>query len=472
MGAPSVIDRLRGAIRFDGWLNLLTGVGSGVGRTAFQFLHTPRLPDDVLEDLYYGDPYASRICRVVPEEALRRPFTVKTDAGDLGSALAARLDDLGARAKLLEAWTWARVFGGAALFVGADDGRPPHEPLDRAAVRTVAFLTVVDKRELVPHSWVGDALSPRFGEPETYRLTRAGTGGGQADPGAVVHASRLIRFDGPLTGRRRRAQNHGWSDSELQRVWDALQQFNGAWASAASLLQDASQGVFRIKDLMSLMAGDAQGTLQQRLQLIDMSRSVAKAILIDAEGESFERVETNLTGLPDVVDKFLLRLAGAAEIPVTILMGQAPAGLNATGDSDVRWFYDRIASAQENYLRPRAERLVRLLLAAHDGPTGGLEPKAWSVQFPPLWQPTEPEKATLRAAVAQTDVAYIQAGVLTPEEVSLSRFRPDGWSMETQVELAARHAIQAADRAAAAAPPPPPQATPPAQTPPPAPPVP
>jgi len=34
--------------------------------------------------------------------------------------------------------------------------------------------------------------------------------------------------------------------------------------------------------------------------------------------------------------------SGAADIPMTRLLGQSPAGMNATGDGDMRNYYDRI----------------------------------------------------------------------------------------------------------------------------------
>ena len=54
-----------------------------------------------------------------------------------------------------------------------------------------------------------------------------------------------------------------------------------------------------------------------------------------------------------MVRTFLQVAAGAADIPVTRLLGQSPAGLSATGDSDTRNYYDMIAARQELDLRPQ-----------------------------------------------------------------------------------------------------------------------
>jgi phage-related protein (TIGR01555 family) len=125
-------------------------------------------------------------------------------------------------------------------------------------------------------------------------------------------------------------------------------------------------------------------------------------------------------------------------------MGQAPAGLNATGDSDIRWFYDHVAASQVKELRPQLNRLVRILLRAKTGPTKGTEPESWKVVFPPLWEMTDLEKAELRNKQAQTDVAYIQAGVLDPSEVAVSRFGGEEYSTDTHLDLATRKAMETA----------------------------
>ena len=62
-------------------------------------------------------------------------------------------------------------------------------------------------------------------------------------------------------------------DSVLQRVYEDLRQARGGYAAVATLLQDASQGVFAVKDFYALMAqDDGAKTFEQRMELMDMSR--------------------------------------------------------------------------------------------------------------------------------------------------------------------------------------------------------
>lgn len=434
-----MFDTLRRAVRrTDSWLNALTGVGLNRGKSAMVFRASASdyLDDRTLEDLYELDGVASRIVRAPCVHALRHGVIVSTGDPQVDTKIKARMEELDAVNALRRAWQWARLYGGGAVFVGADDGKDPREPLDINNIQSVRFTVDTDRIELQPSDWETDPLKATFGKPKTYRLTRNATGGGSQH--AQVHASRLIRFDGVEPTKRRRQYLHGWGDSVLQRVYVDLQQARGAYAAVAGLMHESSQGVFKMKDLMSMISGDKDDTFKRRMELMDMSRSVARAILID-EDETYERIEVGaLTGLVEAMDRFTNMVSASSEIPVTVLMGQAPAGLNATGESDIRSWYDAVAAEREAMLRSRVERMVKLLLRAKDGPTGGVEPPGWKVTFPPLWQSTPSEDADLRQKVAATDQIYIDKGVITPEEVALNRFRSEGWSPDTTIDLEAR----------------------------------
>lgn len=212
-------------------------------------------------------------------------------------------------------------------------------------------------------------------------------------------------------------------------------------------MSDASQAVFKLQGLMAMIAGGQKDILQQRLEIVDMSRSVARAVMLDAENEDFDRKPSSFTDAAGMLDKFMLRLASVVDIPVTILMGRSPAGMNATGDSDFQHFYDNVKTAQENDLRPELERAIRLIMLAQDGPTNGKEPAEWTLDFESLWQMTPKERAELEKATADKDKVYLETGVILPEEIALSRFRPDGWSPETNIDRDVRERMLAAELA-------------------------
>ncbi len=114
--------------------------------------------------------------------------------------------------------------------------------------------------------------------------------------------------------------------------------------------------------------------------------------------------------------------------------------MNATGASDIRFFYDRVATGQTMRVAPAVLRCTEIAMAAQ-----GQDPDTinHSLTFHPLWQPTQLEIAQARYQQMQTDTGYIGADVLSPEEVTLSRFGGEQYSFETRVDFEARHAQEA-----------------------------
>jgi hypothetical protein len=222
----------------------------------------------------------------------------------------------------------------------------------------------------------------------------------------------------------------GWGDAVLTRCRETLRDFQTAWASAGLLVADFSQAVWKIKGLAEILALDKNKEVENRISAMELARSIVRATVIDADGEEFSRQQTPVTGLPDLLSQFATRLAAAADMPVTLLMGMSPAGLNATGESDIRTFYDRIKSMQKRKLKPALEKLVRVAFSALEID----EPEDWSIEFNPLWQPTEQEQAQARLTQMQVDQGYHDMQVLSSEEIREQRFAGRTYSFNTHVE--------------------------------------
>jgi uncharacterized protein len=454
--------------RADSWLNVWTGLGTSRDmRTHTHVGVRAWLSDPELEELYTHNDMAGTIVDALPDEALRKPYTLHIegdDGRDRAGVIEGRADELALRARVLEAWKWGRLYGGAAILIGADDGREMTEPLETEAIRSLEYLHVLTRAELIPDAWDGDPFSRTFGLPLIYRI-QPHTAPGQSVQNALVHRSRLLVFDGLPIPARLRTRNQGWGASVLERPHEVLRDFGVSWAGAAVLLQDFSQAVWKVKGLFDQITSGDKETMRTRMELVEMTRSIVHAVVLDSDGEDFERKTTSIAGLPETLQLFILRLAGAARMPATVLMGQSPAGLNATGESDLRWWFNSIAAQQLHTLKPALETLYRLLLVLEGG-----EPEQWEIRFEPLWDETPTEHSNRRKTQADTDIAYITAGVLLPEEVAINRFRPTGWSQETSIDLDARREILQVEiereLEEAENPPPPPPALIPGQTPP------
>lgn len=453
--SEKALDRLRkfsSRVRQDGFVNSITGLGTSRDKSiASVFEASDQLTPEALDTLYSQNDTAARICDVVPEEELRQGFELIIHADDsddsavdtIESVMSA-VDELQMCAKTVEARVWGRVFGGGAMILGVDDGQDPKEPLAKDRIKSFTHINVVDRQFMAPETVQDDPSQPGLGDVLTYRITgqaQSAYGVGSAPTaGVVVHASRMIVFGGVRTTVRTKQRNDRWDTSILQQVDDVLTQYGVAWQMLDHLMQDASQAVFKMKDVVEAIASNQPHLVMSRVSVMDTIRSNVRALVLDEE-ESFERNAYDWKGVKEPYELLMLRLSSAARMPVTVMMGQSPAGMDATGESDMRWFNDTVSASQEQVVKPALMRMLELLMRAKDGPTKGVVPDSWTVRFPPLEEPSALEQSQIELNTAQKDQIYFGMGAITAEEVALSRWTADGFSTTTVIDRSLREAL-------------------------------
>ena len=250
-----------------------------------------------------------------------------------------------------------------------------------------------------------DPLSPWFGEAEGYDVVAPGRGA------LRLHPSRVVRFLGnPYPDPSLMASV--WSDSVLQTLYDAIHAVALTTAGATSLMHEAKVDVVTVPNLSEhLSSADTTAQLSARFAYAAAMKSINNLLLL-GDGESWARQRIDFAGLPEMVRTFLQVAAGAADIPVTRLLGQSPSGLSATGDSDTRNYYDMIAARQEIDLRPQLERLDAAILRSE-----GIDPGTLTFAFRPLWQMDAATAAAVALSKAQATQIYAGLG-LWPADVT------------------------------------------------------
>jgi len=215
--------------------------------------------------------------------------------------------------------------------------------------------------------------------------------------------------------------------------------FHSGFASADQLLASGHQGVYKIKGFSEILASKSMDLVYARLNAVDLYRSVLRAIVVDADSEDFEWKTAPLTELANVLTQYGRRVSSAAKMPYTILMSDSPSGLNATGESDLSWWFGQCRSWQTNALTDPCREAVQILAL-----NAGIQSEEFEIEWPSLWEPSPAQEAEMRLKGAQADNIYVtQIGMLAPEELALVRMRPDGWNwgMElTDEQRAAREA--------------------------------
>ena len=109
--------------------------------------------------------------------------------------------------------------------------------------------------------------------------------------------------------------------------------------------------------------------------------------------------------------------SGAADVPATRLLGRSPAGMDATGDGDVRNYYDRLAADQTLRLTPAMARLDEIIIRHTFGDRNHDIHYTWNS----LWQMDDKEKADINLKIAKAHNFDVQAGLLPPAVLKKAR---------------------------------------------------
>lgn len=436
--------RTKAVQRLDSWMNVVTGLGTGRDNQVFNtFRPDYVLEDEVASNLFRFNDAAYNICTAYPEYAIMKGFAIKVKADhkdrvelatkeQVESDVKGELKRLQAVWKLFKAATWSNVFGAGVVLMGIDDGQQLDQPVNEVSIKKIAHLKVFDKRRVTVKEKYQDPNSEKYDEPEFYEISSLDSSQGLF----TVHESRLLVFESTLTDDDTKQDQGYWSDSLLQRCNRALTQFGVSWEMLGHLISKADQGVFKMKDYMEALAQDREELVDKRLELMDMQRSIIRGLVLDAE-EEFERHTFDFTGFGKALEFVEHRLSMVSRQPVTVIMGRSPAGENATGESDMELFYSRVESYQKLVVEPQAERLIRYVFLAKEGPFRGQEPDNWKMAYSEIRTQTPTQKADNDAKNGATAVAYINAGVLEKEEVAIARFGPDSDS-DISIDLEAR----------------------------------
>lgn len=421
-------------MRADGFVNPDTGLGiRGRDKAAsICYRSCPILSVTDLDELYRGDGLTRRIIDIVGSEMLRQGYEIEGDRDNLTMSY---LEDLKLNEKLSDMIKWARLYGACVIVMGVADGRELNEPIFEENIQSIEWLHVFDRYQcqIMTDYICKDLNDCNYGYPDFYQINDYRTGAN-----FIVHHSRILRLDWAQIAPRQKMINQGWGDSAIMSINGEITRYGSAFANLSAIMQDFVNCVIKIPGLSEALTADCGSTdLLKRLDDANFYKSNTNMMALD-QLEGFEKISTNVSGIPEIIDRFMLSLSSVSCIPVTLLFGRSPAGLNATGDSDVRNFYDMIKQLQESKLKPILDKLIRLVMLAKDGPFAGVEPESWSVVFTPLWQNTEEQEALLRKTVAETDAIYLDRGVVDPVEIATSRFGGGRWSMNTNIDLALR----------------------------------
>lgn len=165
-------------------------------------------------------------------------------------------------------------------------------------------------------------------------------------------------------------------------------------------------------NLQSTLQGGAASDLFDRMDLFTQMKDNQGMMALD-KNEEFFQFNAPLSTLDSLQGQSQEQMAGIAGIPVVKLWSITPSGLNTSTDGEIRSFYDTIHARQEADFR---DPLTKLLKIVQLSLFGEIDDNI-SFNFIPLYQLSELEQSQVELNEANTDVAYVTAGVLDGSEV-------------------------------------------------------
>lgn len=406
----------------DGLENLVAQLGTEQDkRSHSKFVNRKQLSADgsqeELNAMYRTDWLCGKVVDIIPDDMTRewREFT-----GDVDPKVVKALEDEEDRLQLQFnfnlAHKWARLYGTAFIVISVDDGQTPDKPLDISKIKKggLRHIKAIDRHrvsnaEVVP---IADPMNKNFGMPEFYRFN---------ETSVKIHASRVLRFDGIRLPYDEFRKNNYYSDSVLSRLYEAVTNFNTTANGAASMVYETNVDIMKVKGLMGyLQTAEGEALLRKRFTMAGMMKSFNNMMLLDNE-EGYESKNNTFAGLPDLLDRFALFLSAASDIPATRLLGSSASGLNATGEGDLKNYYDTVRSAQKQQYKPLLDDFDQIMARS----LGLGEDTDMDYDFKSLFQMTPKETADLQLVNAQRDQIYLDRNVIT-EEIAAKELKQDG----------------------------------------------
>lgn len=322
-----------------------------------------------------------------------------------------------------EAATHIGYFGGCLMFI--DTGTPDEllsTPLvlDEQTFKQGSFkgFKIVEPVCVAPGRYnASNPLGKHFYEPRTWFVY-----------GKEIHSSRFLYFTSGMLPLLLRPSYNFFGIPKAQVALDYVATFTESREAAARLLKKFSLTALKT-DMEAFLSGGPAGNIERRIQYFVQTRSNDGVLAVDKEKEDIVKLETPLSGVTDIVRQGLELLAAIFRIPAVKYLGISPGGFNATGESDMRSFWDYAQGQQERQFDSPLARALKVLTLNRYGKLIPSLVANWT----PLGDDDEEKKANQRRTEAERDAIYLDRQVISQDEVRerLASDEDSGYNIKT-----------------------------------------
>ena len=306
-----------------------------------------------------------------------------------------------------EAATLTGYMGGAFIYVDTGTEKPElplrftNESAELEQGKTLRFV-VIDPVNVSPGDYnASNPLRRDYMRPKYFWVL-----------GTKVHASRLLRlYDNPPPTLLQPAYNF-LGIPQAQILWDYVMHWNQCRVYTADLVRKVSLLVFQTSTDDIFNSPNGVQLFDIRMKALQRYRDNNAIFVCDKDAENVMNVQTTIAGCTDVVRQSLEMIAAINRTPAVKLLGISPSGFNATGESDIRNYYDYIRSKQEL----RREALTTCLKAIELVEFGQIDPDL-TFEFKELSKEDEASAAMTAQSRASTLATLAQLQAISAEEM-------------------------------------------------------
>lgn len=278
----------------------------------------------------------------------------------------------------------------------------PSKPLQR--------IQVVDPTWVYPSKYNSiNPLKPDWLRPSTWYAM-----------GQEIHTSRLLPFIGREVPDLMKAAFNFGGLSLTQMLMPYVDNWTSTRQHINRLIGNFSKNGIKT-DMQQMLApnpdggGDSGGdNLMSRIQLYtDLQDNGGLMVLDTSTKEEFFQHNTPLGTLDALQSQSLEQMCLPTGMPVIILLGLTPQGLNASSEGEMRAWEAWVEAYQKHFYGDAIQRVIDFAQLS----LWGQVDESIGFEWVPLRTLDEKEQAETRTKDAERDMKYVDGGVLHPIEV-------------------------------------------------------
>lgn len=385
---------------------------------------------------FLGFPYLAELAQITeyrtPAESLSTEMTRtwlklkntgKKKLEDKMADITKRLEELKVRDLFREAALKTEQFGRAHIYVsvkGQDDDRSRQLPLTQIPQGSLIGFTCIEPYWLTPYSWnATHPERPDFYKPMSWYVL-----------GRKTHQSRLLTF---IFREVPDLLKPAYDFSGISMT-QLMMPYVNRWLRSAKSVNDLIN-IFSVVSLSTNLAAMIQvsendpRSLISRMKAFAFTRDNKGVMLTDKASEELKMNNVPLSSLDKLQAQAQEHMATPARMPLIKFFGVVPTGLNSTSEGEFQAWYDYVKSMQRIGFDAHVKRVLELVQMDM---YGAVDPDI-THEWISLYEASPKEKGEMRKADAERDAAYLDRGVVGPDEVR-QKLKTDPESGYTDIE--------------------------------------